>query len=745
MESSVRAEMEERFGTDLSAVRIHADADAAASADVQLARAYTFGNHIVFGPDRYAPRTAGGRRLLAHELAHVLQQTQSHLHRGSASLAESEASEAGSRAARTPVAVSIGVGTGIQRQEMSRQNMEDMLNRVRQEREQLEAELEGPISSTRSSSLAIRVGFLKRQEKALAARLGKSSVPPPSGPGVLNVPGLRTDEKGNVVAPKEGEALTLAPVQAWGLSFGESKKVSVIPQPKGEQATRTRNLYRELRAVKEEVTATWNSHQKQQGAKEGLLGFFGGAIELQASLPRTAIEHADRGIAILDKGGPHAVSEAERRLSLARAWLDELRKSQGRLLEHQAEGAESMILGIKSTAAGAIALLTMGTTLPAAAAPWVIGGTGTVPELSEAAGKALAGEKVDWGRLGVAAVTSALLARFGGPATNRIVNWLVGAAARNPATASLTKEAIIGAFEGAGAHAISSIVMTVVQRGYDAAKGGKRITWEQLEKEVWAAITNPQGLLFSAVAGAAARATQPRPTTTEQGSATTKASEPTRQSAAGPPPSSPSVGSKSSGVGGGGDWDDAIKSLEGGGETGGFRATGPPVRVPAAKQPKAAEVLEVGSGPKQTELGLPPEKALVNVTQTDVQTRAGVKYLDAERPVPPEYVGRFDTVLINNPRRYQPNITELGKALRPGGRIIVQGKAEVFKGQRGINPDFNKLLKAPPPPGYRKIIDVSPGPIERPTRPEDILGGPFYRTEGTPVGWPNARIIYEKL
>jgi hypothetical protein len=52
-----------------------ADAAAAASAKEVAARAYTVGSHVVFGADSYAPATRDGRSLIAHDLAHVVQQT----------------------------------------------------------------------------------------------------------------------------------------------------------------------------------------------------------------------------------------------------------------------------------------------------------------------------------------------------------------------------------------------------------------------------------------------------------------------------------------------------------------------------------------------------------------------------------------------------------------------------------------------------------------------------------------------
>jgi hypothetical protein len=69
-----RAYFEPRFGRDFSAVRIHADAQAATAAADIGARAFTLGRDIAFARDEYRPATDAGRRLIAHELAHTLQQ-----------------------------------------------------------------------------------------------------------------------------------------------------------------------------------------------------------------------------------------------------------------------------------------------------------------------------------------------------------------------------------------------------------------------------------------------------------------------------------------------------------------------------------------------------------------------------------------------------------------------------------------------------------------------------------------------
>jgi Domain of unknown function (DUF4157) len=72
---TVRSEMESRFHQDFSKVRIHTGKHDAESAKAIKAKAYTIGGDIVFGENRYAPGTTDGNRLLAHELAHVVQQS----------------------------------------------------------------------------------------------------------------------------------------------------------------------------------------------------------------------------------------------------------------------------------------------------------------------------------------------------------------------------------------------------------------------------------------------------------------------------------------------------------------------------------------------------------------------------------------------------------------------------------------------------------------------------------------------
>jgi hypothetical protein len=68
--------MEPRFGHDFGHVRVHTDVKAAESAQALNALAYTVGKDMVFGEGQYVPRSSNGKKLLAHELVHILQQNE---------------------------------------------------------------------------------------------------------------------------------------------------------------------------------------------------------------------------------------------------------------------------------------------------------------------------------------------------------------------------------------------------------------------------------------------------------------------------------------------------------------------------------------------------------------------------------------------------------------------------------------------------------------------------------------------
>jgi hypothetical protein len=187
---------------------------------------------------------------------------------------------------------------------------------------------------------------------------------------------------------------------------------------------------------------------------------------------------------------------------------------------------------------------------------------------------------------------------------------------------------------------------------------------------------------------------------------------------------------------------------------GGEIIQGAPGGVPANAEGSPAQVLEVGAGGTPTDLGLPPDPNLVQVTRTDYvpppdpnstqasPPQARLPQFNAEQPPPAELAGRFDTAIINNPRGYVPDLENVAQTLRPGGNIIAQGNAP-------YNPDFTNMLDQVPPAGETtpaglSLVDrtdiAAPGGRFGP-KPGDVMGGPFNRTEGGQVGWPNTRVV----
>jgi len=75
MQSALRQDMEQRFSHDFSQVKLHTNEAAVKSTNDINAHAYTVGNNVVFGAGQFAPETDVGRRLLGHELTHVVQQS----------------------------------------------------------------------------------------------------------------------------------------------------------------------------------------------------------------------------------------------------------------------------------------------------------------------------------------------------------------------------------------------------------------------------------------------------------------------------------------------------------------------------------------------------------------------------------------------------------------------------------------------------------------------------------------------
>jgi hypothetical protein len=109
LDPSLRQDMEQRFGHDFSQVQVHSDSAAEQSARDVNASAYTVRHHIVFGAGHFSPGTHAGRRLIAHELTHVVQQSGAESWQGVRGDGKGGLSAIGSQqsSGRSPVAAAV--------------------------------------------------------------------------------------------------------------------------------------------------------------------------------------------------------------------------------------------------------------------------------------------------------------------------------------------------------------------------------------------------------------------------------------------------------------------------------------------------------------------------------------------------------------------------------------------------------------------------------------------------------------
>ncbi len=123
LDRDTRGYFEPLFGHDFSRVRVHADSTSAARAQAANAAAYAVSNHIIFGLGRYSPHTRSGRQLLAHELAHVVQQQNASGTKSYESKYETEAREASRKVLNgQPAAIRLAAPLGVQRQDLPELN-----------------------------------------------------------------------------------------------------------------------------------------------------------------------------------------------------------------------------------------------------------------------------------------------------------------------------------------------------------------------------------------------------------------------------------------------------------------------------------------------------------------------------------------------------------------------------------------------------------------------------------------------
>jgi hypothetical protein len=131
LDPALQQDMGQRFGHDFSRVRVHSGGAAEQSARDVSANAYTVGHDVVFGAGRFMPETHEGRRLIAHELTHVVQQSgSSGIRVGQSDEKRSLSPISSALEARRPV-MSSAVPVVLQRQQVSSEELRKRLEQVR--------------------------------------------------------------------------------------------------------------------------------------------------------------------------------------------------------------------------------------------------------------------------------------------------------------------------------------------------------------------------------------------------------------------------------------------------------------------------------------------------------------------------------------------------------------------------------------------------------------------------------------
>ncbi len=224
-----RADMESRFGADFSAVRVHTDGEADRLNRDLKARAFTHATDVYFGPGRYDPNSSAGKRLLAHELTHVVQQTGGSTSGGQLALGESRdqskqkanqgarnvaAAGATDRATSLPVQPAFSQGMGVVQR--SWDDVKEVFTSQGYDEDDYNAlpELEKIIADD-----AAKIGKMRTSTRIHIRNRKKGPTPPPLPPQ-FKTPKPKSEEE----EKKPGVFSSI-------LSRFRGKKESTIPEP----------------------------------------------------------------------------------------------------------------------------------------------------------------------------------------------------------------------------------------------------------------------------------------------------------------------------------------------------------------------------------------------------------------------------------------------------------------------------------------------------------------------------------
>ncbi len=490
---SVHAFFETRFGQDFSSVRVHTDAMAAEATKAVNARAFTMGKDVVFGEGQYSPVTGEGKRLLAHELTHVLQQETGHIHPVRSSMQISEVKDsAGQKPKRTINALT----SMTQPHSLARFSRSFNADAIQRQPSLAAQTIQQPPSGATNALFALGGGndFQNMMDVMTAVQ----SVRPSDVASGL----YTTAFKGKTITltPAQRDQLNAAAKAAIKKNLGQAKRdadyaksgydiqkeinekqwfVSAVVVTFAGVRSKGHQLEAEVKKAEISAAATENALQANNFLEAGRRL---AECEMAAKQARTLWREYHEGI----------IGAGEKTVTVLEYTRDASFITLGVLAIIATGGAAAAGTGaVTTTTAFGIEVGTV------SAANVIATGAPIVATLGSAGMQAALGDKVDWTRVGIDVAVNLILSRFGGKVSNTIFTRMMG----NSSVRSIGAIAFGRIFSSLMTHELSTAFTTSVDATYRKLKG-QNVTWDQFSDELVERLLDPKGLVVAGIMGA---------------------------------------------------------------------------------------------------------------------------------------------------------------------------------------------------------------------------------------------------
>lgn len=464
LDPDTRAFMDSRFGRDFGQVRLHTDAGAANSASTINANAYTIGNDIVFGHGFYRPHTPGGRAVLAHELAHVVQQSEGYGPTPSTTpsgTTEVDADGAASRVLKgEPAAVQARSATGIARQAAGGQPAIAIGGATDKEKLTNALAILDSIKQVGSNQFQVTLNgkllYLTQADVNSAFQRTRSGLR--SSISSIKIKAEGAIDGYNEQAKVDDEHPVVSRVVKF---FGDIDDPGDLIRAKVFWSLQNLTMAQAALESHHFVMAGNYVAEAEKNAKQ--------AQRLYQNYHEAIISTGEATITVLEYTRDASFVTLAVLATIATAGA--------------AAGATS-IAGVEIGAVSTVNTIAMGAPL--------------VAKFGEAGVKLAYGDPVDWGQLAIDTAITIVASKFGGKLSSSIAGRIIG---QNPAVASLGRHVVGGIVGGVVAGRGTTFLGTAVNATY-AKLRGKNVTWEGFLDQVAAEMTDPKSLTLDVMLSA---------------------------------------------------------------------------------------------------------------------------------------------------------------------------------------------------------------------------------------------------